>query len=126
MVIKLRSFHGQIMIEINNNDDSECGVGLSIMKFTANWCGPCKTVHPIYLKMEEEFPDYKFFTVNVDDNFELASKYNVRTIPAFIITYNGKVINSFVGAVYTTPFRKLLRDILKDIKDREPQMDPRT
>lgn len=102
------------MINIKNNDYSEILKGLTIIKFTADWCGPCKVAQSTYEKMELEFPEYKMFVIDVDDNAQLAEKYGIRTIPTFIAIKDGVELKRFSGAVFTTPFRKFLRDILKE------------
>ncbi len=67
--------------------------------FWAEWCGPCKAVSPT---VEEVSKDYDgkvdFVKVNVDQNNELASKYNVLSIPNLVIFQNGKVIAQTAGA----------------------------
>ncbi len=67
--------------------------------FWAEWCGPCKAVSPT---VEEVSKDYNgkvdFVKVNVDQNNELASKYNVFSIPNLVIFQNGKVIAQTAGA----------------------------
>jgi thioredoxin 1 len=100
------------MIDIKNNERSFLK-GLAIIKFTASWCGPCKVAQSTYLKMEEEFPQYTCFTIDVDDNSELAEAYGIRSVPTFVILRDGAELCRFSGAVYTTPFRKQLRDLLK-------------
>ena len=67
--------------------------------FWAEWCGPCRIVSPT---VEELSKDYEgkvnFVKVNVDDNNELASKYNVFSIPTLAIFRNGQVIAQTAGA----------------------------
>ena len=67
--------------------------------FWAEWCGPCRMVGPV---VEELSGDYdgkvKFVKVNVDQAGELASKYNVFSIPTLILLHKGEVIAQQVGA----------------------------
>jgi thioredoxin 1 len=79
---------------INANDLSQ---GLSVVKFGANWCGPCRMYAPIMENVSKAFTDVKFFSIDVDKNGELAAAYGVSSIPMTAIVKNGKVVERFVG-----------------------------
>lgn len=68
-----------------------------IVDFYADWCGPCKMMSPIIDEIAEEMPEIKVGKVNVDNNGELAMKYNVSSIPTIMIVKNGEVSKTFVG-----------------------------
>jgi len=72
--------------------------GLVFVDFYADWCGPCKMTSPIVEELANEIKEVKFVKVNVDENPELASQYNIFSIPTFLIFKDGKVIHQFVGA----------------------------
>lgn len=69
-----------------------------VVDFWAEWCGPCRMQSPIIddlaIEMKEKI---KVGKVNVDNESELASKYNVMSIPTLIIFKNGQIINTAVG-----------------------------
>ena len=78
--------------EIANND-------LLLVDFWAEWCGPCKSMHPIFTRMAKKYKRVRFARVNVDNAQDIASKYGVQSIPTFIMFKNGEIANTMVGAV---------------------------
>lgn len=78
--------------EINNND-------LLLVDFWAEWCGPCKSMHPIFTRMAKKYKQVRFARVNVDNAQDIAMKYGVQSIPTFIMFKNGEIANQMVGAV---------------------------
>ena len=69
-----------------------------LVDFWASWCGPCKMVSPIVDEIAEEVSDKKVCKVNVDEQPELASAFNVMSIPTLLVIKDGQVINKSVGA----------------------------
>ena len=68
--------------------------------FWAEWCGPCKAVSPAVEELSKEYKDkIDFVKVNVDQNNQLAEKYNIFSIPTLAIFENGEIIAQIVGAV---------------------------
>jgi len=78
--------------EIVNND-------LLLVDFWAEWCGPCKSMHPIFTRMAKKYKRVRFARVNVDNAQDIAMKYGVQSIPTFIMFKNGEIVNTMVGAV---------------------------
>ena len=84
-----------------------------LVDFYADWCGPCKMMASVVEKMAEEFDGrIKVGKCNVDDNMQLAQKYQVTSIPAFMIFENGKPAASFVGAMSTAEMMQKLEQAL--------------
>lgn len=89
------------IIEIESMEQFEQKVsnenGTIFIDFYATWCMPCKTMTPIIEELAKENKEVKFLKVDVDKNNELATKYNVMSIPTMLIIKNGKVTKTFVG-----------------------------
>ena len=84
--------------------------------FWAEWCGPCRMVGPVVEELAVDFDGkVKFVKVNVDEANELASKYNVFSIPTLIILNKGKVIAQQVGAGSKYMYKNMIDNALKSI-----------
>lgn len=89
------------VVSINNNNFENEVLRSSkpvLVDFYADWCGPCRMVSPVVDQIANEHPEYKVVKVNVDEQPELASKFNVMSIPALFVVSNGQVVNKSVGA----------------------------
>lgn len=71
--------------------------GVTLVDFWAKWCGPCKMLAPVLEAVETELEQVKFVKVDVDENEELADKYQISTIPTLLIFKDGKVVDTLVG-----------------------------
>ena len=68
-----------------------------LVDFYADWCGPCKMMSPVIDEIAEEMQGVKVGKVNVDNNQELAIKYDVMSIPTIIVFENGMQKKTFIG-----------------------------
>ncbi len=70
-----------------------------IVDFWAEWCGPCRLVHPELEKIQAEYNDkVKVVKVNIDDSPGVASKYGIMSIPTIALFIDGGVKSQVVGA----------------------------
>lgn len=71
-----------------------------LVDFWATWCGPCQMMGPVVEELAEELQGkVKFCKVNVDESGDLAQKYEVMSIPNFILFDKGEVKGQTIGAV---------------------------
>jgi len=72
---------------------------LLFVKFTAEWCKPCRVIQPTYISLASQYPKYKFVTVDVDgDNCDvLSGKLRVAMMPTFVCFRNGVEVNRISG-----------------------------
>ena len=69
-----------------------------LLDFYANWCGPCKMLTPVLHEIAEEYADtLKVGKVNVDEQMELAMRFQVSSIPMVVLFKNGKAVAKSVG-----------------------------
>ncbi len=79
----------------------------------AEWCGPCKMVHPIMDELAAEYEGKAVFTsVDVETNPSITTKYKIRNIPTVLFFKNGEVVDKQVGAVPKAKFISKLDPLL--------------
>jgi thioredoxin 1 len=69
-----------------------------IANFTASWCGPCQAIAPMVEDMARKNPQIAFIKIDIDENNETPSRFNVTAVPTFILFKNGKPMGEVKGA----------------------------
>ena len=70
-----------------------------LLDFWASWCGPCSMLSPVIDEIAEDRSDIKVGKVNVDEEPELASAFQVMSIPTIILFKDGKAIKKNMGVI---------------------------
>jgi thioredoxin len=84
-----------------------------VVDFYADWCGPCKSLAPIFEALSVDYSGkIKFVKVNVDEN-AVASEYGVSSIPTTIFFSKGKPIDGIIGVSTAREYKKRLDKIIK-------------
>ena len=108
---------GEMMNEIKSTQQFEDEVLNSskpvFVDFWAEWCGPCRITGPIVEELSKEYENkVDFAKVNVDQNNDLAQKYNVFSIPTLAIFKDGKVVSQKVGAASKDSYKVMIDSLL--------------
>ena len=81
--------------------------------FWAVWCGPCRIMDPVVEKLAAKYSDKILFgKVNVDEEMNISSRYQVFSIPTFMIFKNGQPMDAVIGAVGEASLERLLKGAL--------------
>ncbi|MFI5422123.1 MAG: thioredoxin [Nitrososphaerales archaeon] len=101
----------QIVVGTNMNWKSEVEESTVpvMVDFWAPWCGPCRMVSPVIEKLAQKYAGkVKVVKVNVDDNQQLAMKYNIMSIPTIMLFKDGKNVDMAIGAAPAEYYERLL------------------
>ena len=104
------------VMELNSSNFGEALLKnkLLLVDFWAEWCGPCKSMRPIFSRMAKKYDHVRFARVNVDNSQDIAAKFNVQSIPTFIMFKNGENVQQMVGAVGEPGIHMICKKFLSD------------
>jgi thioredoxin 1 len=83
---------------------------LEVKKFYGTWCGPCKMLAPTIEKLKTEHTNVNFVDIDVDSDYEAASKYGVRSIPLVVIEKDGKEVQRFSGVQSEMTYKNAINE----------------
>ena len=92
-----------------NYDELLVNIGKPVLlDFWAPWCGPCQKIGPVVEQIAEERADITVGKINVDDEMELAIRFQVTSIPLLVVMENGQIVNKALGYRPKADIEKIL------------------
>lgn len=83
-----------------------------LVDFFASWCGPCQMMMPVINELSKEVKEFSIIKLDIDQSPEIAAKFNVMSVPTFIVFKDGKEVNRMMGAM---PKEVIMEKVLKAI-----------
>ena len=84
-----------------------------VVDFWATWCGPCKMIAPILDEVASEYSEKaKIVKLDIDNNQQTATKYNIMSIPSLLFFKNGEIVDQVVGALTKAQLAQRLDKII--------------
>ena len=87
------------MEKLNNKnfDEKIASDKLTLVDFSATWCGPCKMFKPIVEQLEENMPEINVYSADIEDCDEIANRYRIFSVPTIMLFLNGEKVDTSVG-----------------------------
>jgi thioredoxin 1 len=70
---------------------------VTVKKFSAAWCGPCRALAPIVNEIKGQFSNVTFVDYDVDTDYDAATQYGIRSVPTVVIERDGVEMKRFLG-----------------------------
>ena len=86
---------------------------VKVKKFSATWCGPCRALAPVMNEVKGQFSNVVFEEYDIDEAYEEATKYSIRSVPTVIVEKNGEEVNRFVGLQSKMAYQNALNEAIK-------------
>ena len=86
---------------------------VTVKKFSAVWCGPCRALAPVMNEIKGQFSNVNFEDYDVDEFNEEVTKYNVTSVPTIIIEKNGEVVERFTGLSSKLAYVNAINEAIK-------------
>lgn len=85
---------------------------LEVKKFSASWCGPCRALAPVINEIKSQYDNVKFTDHDVDNDFEEATKYGIRSVPTVVVIKDGVEVDRILGAAPKSNYIKIINESL--------------
>ena len=81
---------------------------MEIIKFSAEWCGPCKAYKNIFDKVVSEYSDITVIEADVDKDADITVKYGIRSVPTTIIAKNDVELDRITGLILDKDLKSII------------------
>ena len=99
------------MLSIANESDFNVAHGLYAVKFWATWCQPCKIYAPTVEKLDGEFENISFLSIDADQVPQIVKQFKIRSLPTVLILSDGEEVERILGMQLIEPMRSKLREL---------------
>ena len=84
---------------------------ITVKRFTAAWCGPCKQLVPLFEQLRSEYPNVSFQTIDVDMDGDATMSYRITSVPTVIIESNGQVVLRSAGVQPKSTYTNIIKSL---------------
>ena len=84
------------------------GHSLTLLRFWAPWCVPCKLIEPTVEKVLGDFDNIKMVSINVDEEPDVVAEYRIRAVPAFVLLEDNMIVEKLTGSVSAQQLKDFL------------------
>ena len=86
---------------------------VTVKKFSAVWCGPCRALTPVMNEIKGQFSNVTFEDYDVDEAYDEATQYGIRSVPTVIIEKDGLELERFTGLSSKMAYINAINERLK-------------
>ena len=99
------------MKQITNKEFNQSTIANTnvLIKFSADWCSPCKILTPILEELEQEEEFLSVFEINIEEEIDLVEEYLIKSIPTVLYYQEGNLIDKTVGLVTKETVRNIFK-----------------
>ena len=103
----------EITITTQNYDEITTNSSLTVIDFWATWCGPCKRLAPIIEELASEYEGKAVVgKCEVEENDELAEKFNIMNVPTVVFIKNGEEVDRLTGLSTKNVYQEKINSLL--------------
>ena len=86
---------------------------VTVKKFSAVWCGPCRALTPVMNEIKGNYSNVKFEEYDIDEYSDITEEYGVRSVPTVIIVKDGIEVNRFTGLSSKMAYINAINEAIK-------------
>jgi thioredoxin 1 len=79
-----------------------------VLYFTAEWCNPCKRTRPLVEELNKDQSETRFYIIDVDIEMEMASDFNIKSVPTFVVMKDNAEVHRTTGAKTKVQLEELI------------------